>query len=195
MTLLVAVILIAGLAAALPLAALRSDGAARVAGAGARAAERIVRTAFGIAMLAALALALVQVVVVVLVSVFSVSVVWLQEGTAYLFACVFLGGAGAVFLTDGHVRVDVLSSGWSERRRAAVDLGGIALFLLPVCALIVIVSAPWAARSWAAMERSGEPSGLHLVFVLKSFVPAFAVLMGLAGFARAERAAATLRDG
>ena len=153
----------------------------------------VARGASVLAVTATLILLLVQVAVVVLVSVFSVSVVWLQESAAYLFAAMFLLGAGGVFLTDGHVRVDVLSSRWSERRRAAVDLAGIALFLLPVCALIVIVSVPWAARSWATLERSGEPSGLHLVFVLKSFVPAFAVLLGLSGFVRAEAASRLLR--
>ena len=187
------VVFLTGLAAILPVAAIRSAEAARLSGTVARAAARIVRGASAVAVAASLALLLVQVAVVVLVSVFSVSVVWLQESAAYLFAAMFLLGAGGVFLADGHVRVDVLSSRWSERRRAGVDLGGIALFLLPVCALILVVSVPWAARSWAALERSGEPSGLHLVFLLKSLVPAFAVLLALSGLVRAEAASRLLR--
>ena len=182
----------AGLAA-VPLAGLRSRAAADLSRRIAGGFAVIVRAAFAVAAACCLVLLLVQLAVVLLVSVFSVSVVWLQESTAYLFGGIFLLGAGGVFLRDGHVRVDVLSSRWSERRRAAVDLAGISLFLLPVCVLIVVVSLPWAAESWADLERSREPSGLHLVFVLKSFVPAFAVLTALSGFVRAEAAARVLR--
>lgn len=188
------VLTVCALLAAFPLAALRVPSAASVAARLAQGAGLIVRAAFALAAACALLLVLAQIAVVICVSVFSVSVVWLQETAAYLFAAMFLLGAGGVFLADGHVRVDVLSSRWSERRRAQLDLTGITLFLLPVCALILIVSLPWAARSWAALERSGEPSGLHLVFVLKSFVPAFALLLALSGFVRAEAAAAKLRD-
>ena len=187
------VVVLAGLGALLPLAAVLSAHAARLAATLASGSAWLVRGASMLGVAASLALLLVQVAVVVLVSVFAVSVVWLQESAAYLFAAMFLLGAGGVFLSDGHVRVDVLSSRWSERVRAGVDLGGIALFLLPVCALILVVSVPWAARSWVTLERSGEPSGLHLVFVLKSFVPAFAVLLALSGFVRAEAAARRLR--
>ena len=181
--------------ALLPLAALRSAAAARASRSLAVPAGHLVRGAFVVAAGAAFALLLVQLAVVVLVSVFSVSVIWLQEGTAYLFGAVFLLGAGGVYLSDGHVRVDVLSSRWDERRRAGIELAGVALFVLPVCALIVVVSAPWAARSWAALERSAEPSGLHLVFVLKTLVPAFAVLLALAAFVRADEASRALRGG
>ena len=189
----IATVALAAVLAALPLAALRSDGAARLCARVARHARAAARAAFALGAIASLVLLLVQLAVVVLVSVFSLSVIWLQESTAYLFAATFLLGAGGVFLLDGHVRVDVLSSRWTERRRAAVDLGGIVLFVLPVCALIVFVSTPWAARSWAELERSGEPSGLHAVYLLKSMVPAFAVFLALAAFVRAEAAARLLR--
>lgn len=193
--LIVVIAIIAAVMAVLPIAGLRSARARRASHRAAVPARRLVRAAFAVAMASALLLALVQVAVVLLVSVFSVSVIWLQESTAYLFGAMFLLGAGGVFLTDGHVRVDVLSSRWTERRRAVVDLGGIALFLIPVCALIVIVSAPWAAESWARLERSGEPSGLHAVYLLKSLVPLFAILLALAGFVRADRAARRLTEG
>ena len=186
------VIAVAVMLALLPVLGLRLPRARRLAGQLAPPARAIVRAAFLVAIAGALLLALVQIVVVILVSVFAVSVIWLQESTAYLFAAMFLLGAGGVFLMDGHVRVDVLSSRWPERRRLGVELVGIALFLLPVCTLIVLVSAPWAAESWARLERSGEPSGLHLVFVLKSLVPTFGVLLALAGFVRAEEAARSL---
>ena len=179
--------------AALPLAATRSAGAAGLAGQLAAPARAVPRAAFALSAAAVLLLALVQAFVVVAVSVFSVSVVWLQDLTQYLFGAAFLLAAGAVLLTDGHVRVDLFYSRWSPRRRALVDLLGLTLFVLPVCALILIASAPYVAASWAELERSPEPSGVHAVYLLKSMIPGFAVLLGLAAFARAADAAQALR--
>ncbi len=51
---------------------------------------------------------------------------------------------------------------------------------------------PYAARSWAILERSQESSGLPLVFVLKTLIPLFAVLMALQGMAQAIRALTAL---
>jgi TRAP-type mannitol/chloroaromatic compound transport system permease small subunit len=48
------------------------------------------------------------------------------------------------------------------------------------------------ARSWAILERSREASGLPLVFVLKTLIPLFALLMILQGLAQAIRAALAL---
>jgi TRAP-type mannitol/chloroaromatic compound transport system permease small subunit len=47
---------------------------------------------------------------------------------------------------------------------------------------------PYVARSWAILERSRETSGLPLVFLLKTLIPAFAILLGLQGIAQAIRA-------
>jgi TRAP-type mannitol/chloroaromatic compound transport system permease small subunit len=58
--------------------------------------------------------------------------------------------------------------------------------------VLLWLSAPYAARSWAILERSQETSGLPLVFVLKTLIPVFAVLMALQGMAQAIRAAAVL---
>ena len=58
--------------------------------------------------------------------------------------------------------------------------------------VLVWLSIPYAARSWAILEHSQEASGLPLVFVLKTFIPVFAVLMALQGVAQAIRAATVL---
>lgn len=189
----VLVMALAGLLAALPLAAARSATAAAAAARLARPARALVRGAFSVSVAAALLLALVQVGVVIAVSVFSVSVVWLQELTLYLFGAMFLLASGMVLLTDGHVRVDLFYSRWTPRRRALIDLLGLTLFVLPVCALVLIAAGPYVAQSWADLERSAEPSGIHAVYLLKSMIPGFGLLLALAAFVRATEAAATLR--
>ena len=58
--------------------------------------------------------------------------------------------------------------------------------------VLLWLSVPYAARSWAILERSQEASGLPLVFALKTLIPVFAVLMALQGVAQAIRAAMVL---
>ncbi len=179
--------------AVLPLLALRSEGAARASASLAGAARRVVTAAFWISCAAALLLALVQMAVVVLQSVFALSVIALQESTLYLFGAMFLLAGGAALLADEHVRVDVFYTRWSLRRRAVVDLAGLTLFVLPVCALIVIAAGPYVAASWSELERSPEPSGIHLVYLLKTLIPAFGVVLALAAFVRTEALVRALR--
>ena len=97
--------------------------------------------------------------------------------------------------TGGHVRVDIFYADASPRRRALIDLFGTLLLLLPFMLTLLWLSVPYAARSWAIMERSQETGGLPLVFVLKTLIPVFAVLMALQGVAQAIRAIGVLTEG
>ncbi len=58
-----------------------------------------------------------------------------------------------------------------------VDLLGALLLLLPFVAVILWFALPYVARSWAMLERSRETSGLPFVFLLKTVIPLFAVLL------------------
>ena len=92
----------------------------------------------------------------------------------------------------GHVRVDVFYAHASARTRALIDLAGSLLLLLPFALALLWLSAPYAARSWAILERSQEASGLPLVFLLKTLIPVFALMMALQGVAQAIRAVTAL---
>ena len=70
-----------------------------------------------------------------------------------------------------------------------IDLAGALLLLLPFALVLLWLALPYAARSWAILERSQETSGLPLVFVLKTLIPLFALLMALQGIAQAIRGA------
>jgi TRAP-type mannitol/chloroaromatic compound transport system permease small subunit len=78
------------------------------------------------------------------------------------------------------------------RTQALVDLFGSLIFLLPFATALGVLSIPYVARSWAILEHSRETSGLPLVFLLKTLIPVFAVLIGLQGVAQAIRAAHVL---
>ena len=63
---------------------------------------------------------------------------------------------------------------------------------MPFALTLMWLSVPYAARSWAILERSQEVGGVPLVFLLKTLIPLFALLMALQGVAQAIRAAAAL---
>jgi TRAP-type mannitol/chloroaromatic compound transport system permease small subunit len=54
--------------------------------------------------------------------------------------------------------------------------------------MIGVLSLPYVARSWAIFEGSRETSGLPFVYLLKTLIPLFALLLGLQGVAQAIRA-------
>ncbi|HXI86208.1 MAG TPA: hypothetical protein VNH64_02020, partial [Parvularculaceae bacterium] len=98
-------------------------------------------------------------------------------------------------LTDDHVRVDIFYRGASLRKKALIDFGGCYLFLFPVCLLILWAGSPYVGQSWSVHEGSTEQSGIQAVFLLKSLIPIFAMLVAMAGFSLAARAGETLRSG
>lgn len=141
----------------------------------------------------ALAIVLVQFAVVMMRYALGLGSIWLQESILYGHAGLFLLAAAWTLQTEGHVRVDIFYAAAPPRTRAAIDLAGALLLLVPFTAAILVWSIPYVVRSWAILERSREASGLPAVFLLKSLIPLFAVLLGLQGVAQAIRAVAVLR--
>jgi TRAP-type mannitol/chloroaromatic compound transport system permease small subunit len=117
----------------------------------------------------------------------------IQESVIYAHAALFMLAAAWVLQTDGHVRVDIFYAEARPRTKAAIDLLGTVIFLAPFAVALLMLSLPYAARSWAIFERSPEASGLPFVFLLKTLIPLFAFLIGLQGIAQAIRAVLTLR--
>lgn len=140
-----------------------------------------------------LVMALVQFGVVVLRYVFGVNFIFMQESITYMHGAVFLLAGGYALLTDDHVRVDIFYRDASARRKALIDFLGTYLFLFPICLLLIWTASPYVAGSWAVREGSTETSGIQGVYILKALIPAFAILLAMAGFAVAARAGDTLR--
>ena len=158
-------------------------------------ADRIDRLTSGIGRAVAwlvLVVVLLQFALVVARYLFGLGSAWLTETVIYGHAALFMLAAAWTLLAGGHVRVDFFYAEASARTKARVDLIGALLLLLPFMAVLIWLSVPYAARSWAIFEHSQEASGLPIVFVLKSFIPLFALLMALQGISQAIRAAAAL---
>ena len=82
------------------------------------------------------------------------------EAQWYLFAAIFMLGAGYVFLHDQHVRIDVLTDKLSRRMQVWIDVVGITFFLLPLCAFVVWTAMPSVMTAWDTQEVSANPGGL-----------------------------------
>ena len=136
----------------------------------------------------ALVIVLLQFALVVARYVFDFGSIWLTESVMYANAALFLLASAWTLRVGGHVRVDVFYAHASARTKAIIDFVGALLLLLPFAAVLIWLSVPYAARSWAILERSQEASGLPLVFVLKTFIPLFALLIALQGVSQAIRA-------
>ena len=139
-----------------------------------------------------LAVVLLQFVLVVARYLFGLGSIWLTETVIYAHAAVFMLAAAWTLQPGGHVRVDIFYADASARTKALIDLAGACCCCCRLCSCCSWLSVPYAARSWAILEHSQEASGLPLVFVLKTLIPLFALLMALQGVAQALRAAASL---
>lgn len=135
----------------------------------------------------ALAMVLVQFLVVVLRYVFGVGSIMMQESVTYMHATLFMVGAGYTLLQGGHVRVDIFYREASNRFKNVVDFAGVIAFLLPACSIIWLYSWPYVRNSWAVFEGSKETSGIQGVYLLKSLILAFAVLVAIQGISMALR--------
>jgi len=78
----------------------------------------------------------------------------------YLFAAVFLLGAGYTFLRNAHVRIDFISTRLSPRSRNWVDILGIVVFLMPLCLILITLSWPLIVNAWVSGEMSQNAGGL-----------------------------------
>lgn len=142
-----------------------------------------------------LGMVLATVVVVVMRYAADLGLIWLQESVNWMHSLVFLLGAAYTLKADEHVRVDVFYRGMSERRKAVINLAGTILFLLPLCAFLLVESWQYVATSWRIAERSREAGGLPMIYLLKTVIPVMAVLLALQGLSMALRAILRLRGG
>jgi TRAP-type mannitol/chloroaromatic compound transport system permease small subunit len=135
-------------------------------------------------------------VVVVMRYMFDAGAVWLQESIVWMHAFVFMAGAAFTLQQEEHVRVDIFYRGMSARRRAWVDLLGVAVFLLPVSLFLAWKAWDFVAISWQLREASREPGGMPYPFIplLKSVLLLAPLLLALQGISMLRKSVAVLRN-
>lgn len=154
--------------------------------------DRATRWALNAAMACAVALFLLQLAVVVASYAFALSWTWLSELVIYAFAAMFMLGAASALRDDAHVRVDILRPRFGQEGRNWIELAGTYLFLFPICIRLLMTGEEGLTRSWTLFEGSRESDGLPFLFLFKTLVPVFAVLLIAQGLSVALKAALRL---
>lgn len=125
----------------------------------------------------ALIMVLVQFIVVVLRYVYGFSSIALNESVLYMHAALFMLGAGYTLLVDEHVRVDIFQAKASDAGKARIDVFGHVVLLIPSMLALLYWSWPSVRNAWAIFEGPLSVGGIPAVFLLKSLIPAFCVLL------------------
>ena len=109
--------------------------------------------------------------------------VWMQELYVWTHAMTFLLAAGFAYLLNAHVRVDIFYAKLSVRGKAWVDLLGVLFLLFPWLILLGWTSWTYVTYSWQTSEISVQSNGMPGMYVLKSTLLGFVILVGLQGLA------------
>jgi len=131
----------------------------------------------------ALIMVLVQFCIVIGRYVFGFNSIAAQESVLYMHATLFMLGAGFTLLVDKHVRVDVFYAKVTDATRRRIDIFGHLFLLLPSMVALLYWSWPSVRNSWRILEGPISVGGIEAVFLLKSLIPAFCVLILLQSLA------------
>lgn len=88
----------------------------------------------------------------------------------YLFSAIFLLCAGYALKRNAHVRIDVVSSRFSPRTLAWIDIIGTIFFLAPMACAVLYLSWPIFLESYRTNEYSSNAGGL-IVWPVRALVP------------------------
>ncbi len=77
-----------------------------------------------------------------------------------LFSIVFLLCSPWTLLDNEHIRIDIVNNTLPKTVRNIIDLVGHAVFLLPLCVVMIITGGPFFMRSYEIHEQSGNAGGL-----------------------------------
>ena len=102
----------------------------------------------------------------------------------YMHAFVFLFGISICLKDDKHVRIDVISNKLDEETKRVIEKSGLVLLVIPFCIFVIYESSPMILRSWDMLEGSSEPGGLPFIYLLKTSIYIFSLLILLQALKR-----------
>lgn len=108
-----------------------------------------------------------------------------QELEWYIFAITYLMAGGYVMLWDEHVRVDILYSRLSPRKRALMDFILLFVFFFPSALLIIYTTWPFFRNAVMVWEGSPDPGGIPARWALKGVIIVAFTIMVIQGISQA----------
>jgi len=130
--------------------------------------------------------------IVVMRYLFNTGSIQAQESVIYMHAILFMLAAATTFKQDAHVRVDIFYGKMSNRKKAVVNFFGNLLMLLPLCSFILWSSWEYVSSAWEVHESSREAGGLPWLYLLKSVIPIFTILLILQSISEIGKSLLTL---
>lgn len=94
-----------------------------------------------------------------------------QELEWHIFSLIILLGMSYALKEDSHVRVDILYTKFSAKKKALVNIFGAFIFITPIALLIALGSVGFVMEAFTTQEISGDPGGLTHRWILKAVVP------------------------
>ncbi len=110
---------------------------------------------------------------------FDLGSIAVQEAYIWMHGTALMLGMGYCLKQDGHVRIDILYGRLGPRYRALVNVLGGILFLWPTLVVLGWFLVPYVVRSWERGEASRHAGGLEGLYLLKSVMLVYLVLLGL----------------
>lgn len=150
---------------------------------------RLIGDVFAWAML----LLMVAIVTLVILNEFKIGSIKLEELQWHLYAAGMMIGISYAFLSDAHIRVDVLQHRFSRKTRAAIDVAGTLCLLFPFLIFLFWQSLQFVHQAMMDHESSDSPSGLPWRWIIKSFIPLGCLLLLLSGLSHLIRSLADYR--
>jgi TRAP-type mannitol/chloroaromatic compound transport system permease small subunit len=92
---------------------------------------------------------------------------WLDDLQWWLYGTACLVGVAYAVTTNSHVRVDIFYALFPERKKAWIDVFGLAWCFMPFIILCWDVTLGYAISSVTSDEGSSSPNGLHNLWILK----------------------------
>jgi TRAP-type mannitol/chloroaromatic compound transport system permease small subunit len=129
----------------------------------------------------ALMCVLAEFLIVITRFVFSYEQVYMGDVVRFWYAALFLFASASALVEEGHVRVDVLYTGFSRRKKAWCDSIGICLLGIPICWVILMQGMGGRGNSLNSPILSFEVSqsgyGMYVKYLMAAFLIVFSVSM------------------
>ena len=135
-----------------------------------------------------LTLSIVLLIVVNVILRYSMSLgsVWAQELEWQLLAAMILFGISFSLLRGDNVRVDLFYANYTPQKKYIVDLVS-AILTIIIAVFFVKLSINYVGQSFSIGEKSPDPGGIPMRWLVKSLIPIGFSLLALQGFAEMLR--------
>jgi TRAP-type mannitol/chloroaromatic compound transport system permease small subunit len=131
----------------------------------------------------ALLVVIAELQIVVSRFVFSYEQAFMGDMVRFWYGGLFLFSSAYTLIEEGHVRVDVLYSGFAEKTKGIVNAAGALLLGLPLCWVILVIgmgqSTAIITSPILRLEVSQSGFGMYIKYLLAGYLLIFAVTMAI----------------